>query len=156
MRLFFVVGHSGIGKSSTIRALTGIGRFPTLSCAPPIKGFLANIDFTNGTRKAYVLGLALQEAQISRYDFWTAVNSFGVNEAFVALRYYDCQLLGTAQDYVDYFKQQGAQIDHALLSTNLPLLHGSPGIRIPTNGPALAPPSPNGVAHALRHRWQLL
>jgi len=149
---WFIVGNGGFGKSSTIRALSGVGRTKAMF---GIRGALWNIDYTAGTAMTFVLPVGLQELPVDAQTFEAAVNRSGASHVVGALRYYGANGLPDAASYIHYFIGRGWLVSYATLGA-LPPLSSPGGMNIPTAGPRAAPPSANGIAAQLRSIWPFL
>jgi len=147
-RVFIVVGHAGSRKSSTIRALTGIGK------AKIFQVRVAN----DGTLNIYVSHSSLQEKKISPADFITLVERKGDPDVLVAL-----QTRGSrngefpdAQEYASQFMQAGWQI------AGVASLYGGPrdpliaDTPVPIQNDRFENMASNEIASIIRVRWNWL
>lgn len=156
--LFLFVSHSGMGKSSAIRALTGAGNIKQLSPPSNIRGVMLNVAYTTATHQTFVLPLALQEAKISSSQFYNEMVRINQGHAISALRYYDCQGLGTAQSYIDdLFRLSGRlwKINVITLGSAAMTISATSSTNILTTGPRTGVPT-NRVAASARQNWGII
>ena len=146
-----VIGQGNARKSSTIRALTGVGNtrhLPPAGATPP----LWDVSFVGGPVQTYVFALALQEIHITSADFIQMVNASGAHEVIVALRYTNA-VYGGAMAYLTAFQTAGWNIaGYAVLGPNNPGIGFGGGIHIPGN---MTTPS-NAIAGQLRSAWGII
>ena len=151
--VWVVIGQHHARKSSTIRALTGVGNVPR----PNLQGVpaitvppLRDVEYVNrGVIQTYVYACALQELGLAPQPFVRMVNASGTTEVIVALRY--SHRLGDAVTYLNAFNGQPGWViaGYAVLGPE-PIIPGFPGgILIPQN---TSMPS-NAIAALLRGRW---
>ena len=148
-RVFIVVGHSGSRKSSTIRALTGVGH-PKVLQVQPINGEILDI---------YIHPASLQEDKRTPDDFIRFVENLNDNpDVLVALRLQGSRTgeFPDATEYALQFEQAGWQI------AGVASLHGGPRNPLINNTPAPIPidnsnnmPA-NGIANRIRREWDWL
>jgi len=136
-----VVGHANTRKTSTIRALTGVGRVKR------------NWDVqyrARGTVEAYVHPPGLQESDVSPQAFIEMANEAGARYVIIALRYEPAGEHPDAAGYLAAFRAAGWHIaGHAILGHGNPLPGFVGGISIPD---AANMPS-NEIAAQLRQEW---
>jgi hypothetical protein len=144
-RVWALIGSAGVRKSSTMRALTGVGK---VSRALP---HVLDLSFLNGSRRTIVHPNALQEINItSAFFIQTVLDS--VEEVIVALRY-ENRRLGSASDYLTAFRRSGWTIaGYAMLGHNATLPGFADGIPIER---ASSTPS-NSIAAQLRQAWGII
>jgi hypothetical protein len=137
-----VVGRANRRKTSTIRALSGVGK---------LQRNWAMQHAAYGEIEAYIEPCGLQEKNISPQDFIDAVNEAGVHYAIVALRY---ERVGErphdAADYLNGFRTVGWNIaGYAILGPGQML----PGFAGATLIPNAAQAPSNEIAAQLRGAW---
>jgi hypothetical protein len=152
MECWLILGVAGFGKSSVVRALTGVGK--TAPLPPPIglKGALWKVDFATVTHDTFVSPLGLQEAWHSAADFDRGVRASGVTRAITCLRYHACNGLGDGRSYIAFLNAAGWNVRYAILGS-LPTLGLPNEVRIACGALRHGSPSANGVAGTLRTRW---
>lgn len=137
-----VVGDANMRKTSTIRALTGVGS----------KRPRWDVAFTaHGTAAAYVHPAGLQEMKITPAKFIQEVRAAGVSRAIVALRYHAVGQCPNAAVYLSAFQSAGWTVaGQATLGRATPIPHFRAGaIAIPNSSTT----PPNLIADQLRNAW---
>lgn len=143
VQVFAVIGDTHCHKTSTIRALTGVGQVQRHW----------NVEYgVAGTGETFVQPNGLQEKDIPAGDFIADVNAADVSNVIVALRYDAARNQPDARSYLDAFRAAGWTISGYAILGPRPLLAGfANGIAVP-NAPTL--PS-NEIASHLRNTWQI-
>lgn len=133
VRVWAVIGASNTGKTSTIRALTGVSRTEA--------SWEVAYDGHEQGDPTYVHPAGLQEVGISPKAFIAAVKKAKVSYVIVALRERGARGHPGFQDYLDRFREAGWEIAGTEILTSK------------TGRPAL--PS-NAIAHRLRAEWGIV
>jgi hypothetical protein len=135
------VGDANTRKTSTIRALTGVGRIQRHW----------DISYEErGPAPTYVHPPGLQEIDISPEDFVRQVDGAAVEHVIVALRYDQTRGYPDAAEYFRAFRRAGWNVaGHAVLGRDTALPGFGQGIAVP-NAPTLPP---NEIADQLRAAW---
>ena len=118
-----VIGDLNTLKTSTVRALTGVGR--------PEEGWW--VEFQPGVSpiETYVHPQGLQERGVSPEQFINAVSRAGVKQVIVALRYNPARGQPDALSYLNAFRRAHWNIvSHAVLGREA-ILPGYAGLAIP-------------------------
>jgi hypothetical protein len=136
-----VIGNQNAGKTSTIRALTGVpGKRRTWDVAYSANG---------PSIPTYVHPQALQEGKIAPAAFIADVKKAKVSRVIVALRLKAARGQPDAQGYLSQFLQAGWTVNSAVLNPAKPL-QGILTKAVKLRGRPL--PS-NQIARQLRQRW---
>lgn len=142
--LYVVMGNSNVGKSRTIRALTGVYR----SSICPVA--LHQGD----TVEIFVQVPALQESRISPRQFTAGYSNY--ENILLALWIRTGQGCLDGQTYLREFQRAGWNVtDIIVLSTNA-FRHTVPGLPEPYPIPNSRRMPANQIAHEIRDRWQWL
>jgi hypothetical protein len=145
--VFAVIGNARMRKTSSIRALTGVGKVSPRW----------NVAYTHGNASTYVQPPGLQETHIPPETFIQTVNGAGVECVIVALRYSEVghggQIFPNAAAYLAAFQRANWNISgHAVLGPGDPLPGGGVTIQI-TNPDDMAS---NAIAARLRQTWGII
>jgi hypothetical protein len=157
--VWVVIGNRGVRKSSTIRALTGVGNVPRVP-GPQDSPPLWNVSYANPRapgQTTFVYPKALQEERLQSQAFIAIVAASGAADVIVALRRHPARGCPTAEAYLAAFQRAGWTIAGcAVLGPNAPpLLIPLPGVP-----PILIPAAPitpsNAIAAQLRRAWGII
>lgn len=144
-----VIGNSNTLKTSTIRALTGVGRREA--------GWWVAFQAGPSPIKTYVHPQGLQERGVSPQQFINAVRREGVKQVIVALRYNRARGQPDALSYLKAFRRANWNVvAHAVLGRSA-IIPGYTGLVIPnaSDGNVAQLPS-NEVARQVRADWGML
>jgi hypothetical protein len=144
VEVYIILGDSGVRKSATIRALTGVRQVE--------KQY--KISTSTGTNDFYVEVRALQENTITAAKFIKDVHMSGRQHVLTALRINAAKTLPNGTRYIQDFINAGWTIRHivALGPTPIPAMPaGAPALPTPiTNSTSLAA---NEIASMIRNWW---
>jgi hypothetical protein len=148
-----VIGPADARKSSTIRALTGVGNVPHPPIPSKASPPLWDVSYLKrGAIPTFVYPCALQEVHFESSGFMKTVVKSGATKVIVALRYSN-RVHGDARDYLTDFRKKGWAIAGYAVLGPLPLLPGfGGGIRIPD----AASTASSVIAAQLRQAWGLI
>ena len=144
VHLWAVIGDSNMRKTSSIRALTGVGRTqPNWEIS-----YLAD-----GKQETYVHPAGLQEVDISPQEFIDSLNDVGVDKVIVALRHDPARGHGGAIEYLEEFTAAGWVVaGNAVLGRDEAFPNFGKKIALPN---AATTPA-NEIANRLRRKWGIL
>jgi hypothetical protein len=154
--VYAVVGESNTGKSSIIRALTGVGNIASVpnNSGPNQHWRLSWI--IGGVVPTFVQGSGLQEVPSNEQDFVALVTQTGSRKIIVALRLRQTIVQGEtyadADAYLTHFHSVGWAVS-GVAKTGSGLVGAWPTISITPQGPTVGA---NTQAAALRAAWQIL
>ena len=144
VNIWLLIGGRNTHKTSTVRALTGVGsKSPAWLMAYGARG----------TLNTYVHPAGLQEMKVPPERFIDDVEASGSCCAIAALRYEGARECPDAEAYLEKFRKAKWNIAGYAVLERSPLFRGFPGgIVIPD---AKDTPS-NEIANQLRRRWRII
>ena len=151
VKIHIVAGNAGVGKSSIIRALTGIRSGKQTP-------YLWWIQFVGpvGMQNAFVTPTSLQESFLLPWttpvDFVHAIHVLGCSHVIIALRYNATGQRPGLADYMMEFAATGWHINYALVGRLAPLIGYPMPIILPAHT-AQSPVLSNMSASILRATW---